>query len=69
MKSNKEKKKTPIQGQFSKRHFISEDDMIIQENKNYKEVNMTTALKKLLGFKPAKKKKNDYHKTTEKQEP
>lgn len=47
MKSNKEKEKTPIQGQFSKRHFIPEDDMIIQENKNYKEVNMTTALKKL----------------------
>lgn len=57
MKSDKGKEKKPIKAHLSKGYFIpDEDDMIIQENENYKEVNMTSSLKKLLGFKSTKKK-------------
>lgn len=62
MKSNKKEDKKQYRRLYSKLDgmLFEEDDMIIEENKDHKQVNMTDAFKKLLGIKSTKKKKNDY---------
>ena len=36
--------------------FEEDNDMVIQENEDYKKVNMTSAIRKLMGIKSTKKK-------------
>lgn len=62
MKSSKKQKKEekPKEIVFSKNGYVfgmeSDKDIIIKENEEHKEVNMTKALEKLLNYKPTKKK-------------
>lgn len=65
MKSSKKHKKVekPKGIVFSKHGYVlgmkSDKDIIIEENDDFEEVNMTKALEKLLNTKPIKKKKNE----------
>lgn len=62
MKSSKKHKKEekPTEFVFSKEGCVlgmkSDKDIIIKENEEFEEVNMTKALEKLLSYKPIKKK-------------
>nr|WP_129730093.1 hypothetical protein [Parabacteroides goldsteinii] len=59
MKSNKKEDKKQdkrLYARFDNMSLLKEDDMIIEENKDHKQVNMTDAFKKLLGIKSTKKK-------------